>query len=132
MKWVQSREARSNHKQVREGTKVLIHWWFAFRLKRRRMFDASVVYSPNLSQDFLRPVFLLALSLQLGQMAEGQLQRSQAQPTTPQPGPSPMQPAQSTAPAITNPQQVPCDPRVTAGPSALSLGQGITLASATH
>src|SRR5260221_9424825 len=128
MKWVQSREARSNHKQVREGTKVLIHWWFAFRLKRRRMFDASVVYSPNLSQNFLRTVFLLALSLQLGQVAEGQLQRSQGQPTTPQPGPSAMQPAQRTVPAITNPQQVPGAARVSAGPSALSLEQAIKLA----
>ncbi len=84
------------------------------------MFDASVVYSPNLSQDFLRTVFLLALSLQLGQMAEGQLQRSQGQPTTPQPGPSVMQPAQRTVPAITNPQQVPGAARISARPSALS------------
>jgi outer membrane protein len=107
----------------------LIHWWRAFPLKRRRFFDASIIYPLHLTQNVLRMVFLLALALQFGQMAAGQtLQRGQNQPTNPQSGPSSMPPAQRTTPAMTNSQQVPGAAKISAGPSTISLEQAIKLA----
>jgi outer membrane protein len=76
--------------------------------------------------------FLLALSLQFGQMAHGQttLQRQNQPPTIVPAGQSGGTPAPRTVPAapITNPQQVPGAAKVSAGVSTLSLDQAIKLA----
>lgn len=103
------------------------HCWCAFRLKRRRFFGASIINSSHLSQKIVRTIFFLAFSLQLGQIALAQTLQRQSQPTTAQPIQSGIQPAQRTAPAITNPQQIPGAARVSSGVSALSLEQAIKL-----
>lgn len=76
--------------------------------------------------------FLLALSFQLGQMAQGQttLQRQSQPPTITQPSQSGGPPSPRTVPAapITNPQQVPGAAKVSAGVSTLSLDQAMKLA----
>src|SRR5216684_2726316 len=75
---------------------------------------------------------LLALSLQLSQMAHGQttLQRQSQPPTIAPPIQSGGPPSPRTVPMapITNPQQVPGAAKVSAGMSALSLDQAIKLA----
>src|SRR5438552_14560258 len=112
MKRVQSREAYDLIKKTDwEGTNVLIHLWFAFPLKRPRLFGAILIQLLTLSHRALRTGLLLALSFQLGQMAQGQttLQRQSQPPTTVQPGQSGELPLPRAVPAapITNPQQVP-------------------------
>ena len=75
---------------------------------------------------------MLALSFQLGQMAQGQttLQRQSQPPTITQPSQSGGPPSPRTVPAapITNPQQVPGAAKVSAGVSTLSLDQAMKLA----
>ncbi|HXM48370.1 MAG TPA: TolC family protein [Pyrinomonadaceae bacterium] len=108
----------------------MIHWGFAFLLKRRHMSGAAFLPSLTRSQRVLGTGFFLALSLQLVPMTEAQtLQRGQGQsPTISQPGQTGGQPSSRSTPAITSPQQIPGAAKVSAGPSALSLEQAIKLA----
>ena len=109
----------------------MIQWWFAFLLKRPLV--VAKIFMLMTSNRAVEAGFLLALSFQLGQMAQGQttLQRQSQPPTITQPSQSggPPSPRTVLAAPIRNPQQVPGAAKVSAGVATLSLDQAMKLAT---